>query len=88
MVHFETYVLIYVSDLYRASPCINPIVLADHTNFLYTSKNMKTLFETMNIGLISISKWLKTNKLSMNIEKTSSVLLNPLRGKSVPLKRP
>ena len=43
----------------------------------------------MNIELIKISKWLKTNKLSINVRKTSLILFHPRKAnESLPLKLP
>ena len=37
--------LIYINGLHRASAYINPIMLADDTNLLCSSKDMKTLLK-------------------------------------------
>ena len=42
-------------DLRRASACINAIMFSDDNNLFYPTKNVKTLFETMNFQLIKIS---------------------------------
>ena len=40
---------------------------------------MKTLFKTMNVLVIKICEWLKTNKLSINMDKTNFILFHPRR---------
>ena len=64
--------LIYVNDLHGASACINQIMFVDDTNSFCSSKYTKT-FE--NFELRKISEWLKTNKISINIDNTNFILL-------------
>ena len=71
--------LIYVNDLHRASAYINPIMLADDTNLFCSSKDIKTLFETINFELIKISEWLKIKKLFINMDKTDFILFHSRR---------
>ena len=66
-----------LKDMHRASHCTNPITFRDDTDLLESSKNMKTLFKTMNVLLIKICEWLKRNKLSINIDKTNFILFHP-----------
>ena len=54
-------------------------MFADDINLFYSSKNIKTLFKTMKSELIKIFKWLKKNKLFLNIDKTNFVLFHPCR---------
>ncbi|XP_065671724.1 uncharacterized protein LOC136089600 [Hydra vulgaris] len=68
--------LIYINDLYKASDLIT-IMFADDTNLFMSHKSI-TLFSCLNIELIKISDWFKTNKLSLNIDKTKWVLFHPL----------
>ncbi|XP_065645348.1 uncharacterized protein LOC136075839 [Hydra vulgaris] len=68
--------LIYINDLYKASNLMT-IMFADDTNLLLTSNDLTTLFRNMNTELIKISNWFKSNKLSINIEKTKWMLFYP-----------
>ena len=45
-------------------------MFTDDTNFFYTHKNIKNLFETVNKELKSVQTWFNANKLSLNISKT------------------
>ena len=40
--------LLYVNDLKHVSQILKPIMFAYDTNFFYTHKNIKNLFETVN----------------------------------------
>jgi hypothetical protein len=68
--------LIYINDLYKASNLMT-IMFADDTNLFLTSNDLTTLFRNMNTELIKISDWFKSNKLSINIEKTKWMLFYP-----------
>ena len=78
--------LIYVNYLYRASAYINPIMFVDDTNSFCSSKDTKT-FETMNFELRKISEWLKTSKISINMDNTNFIFFQPPRAnENLPLK--
>ena len=79
--------LIYVNDLHGASGYINRIMSVDDTNSFCSSKDTKT-FETMNFELRKISEWLKTSKISINMDNTNFIFFQPRRAnKNLPLKR-
>ena len=66
---------IYVNDLFKAS---NPLMFADDTNLSLSHKNIDTLFDIMNVELENVSTWFKSNKLSLNVDKTKWSLFHPL----------
>ena len=81
--------LIYINDLSKVSNIITPIMFADDTNLFYSDRNIKNLFEKMNIELQKVSEWLRANKLSINIGKTNFLLFHKSRDKdNLPLKLP
>ena len=49
-------------------------MFADDTNLFFKHQNLTTLYNTVNIELIKISKWCKLNKLSLNIKKTNYII--------------
>ena len=61
--------LIYVNDFYVSSKFKNAI-FADGTNLLISNKNIDELLHEMNKELKSVSTWFKSNKPSINIDKT------------------
>ena len=67
--------LIYINDLPNAcNLCIR--LFADDSS-LTMSNNSKTLLENhMNNELIKVDKWLKTNKPSLNYDKTEFLEVN------------
>ena len=79
--------LIYVKDLHGASAYINPIMFADYTNSFCSRKDTKTLFETMNCELSKISEWLKTSKISINMDSTNFIFFQLRRAnENLPVK--
>ena len=42
----------------------------DDTNLFLSHKNIDTLFDNMNVELANVSTWLKSNKLSLSVDKT------------------
>ena len=69
--------LVYINDL----PCIikNPKVsmYADNTSLYHFSKDISQLNEPISEDLGKIDRWLKGNKLSLNVTKTHSMLSPP-----------
>ena len=62
--------LIYINDLATVCTSSFPILFADDTNLFSHGKDIFSLQVTLNQELASKSKWLKVNKLSLNIKKT------------------
>ena len=69
--------LIYVNDLYMASPKIATVMFADDTNFFLSDRHTESLFMNMNNELDKVSTWFKANKLSLNSLKTKFSLFHP-----------
>ena len=81
--------LIYVNDLYLASPELSAVMFADDTNLFLSDKNIDNLFARMNIELSKVSIWFKANKLSLNKSKTKfSIFHPPSKKKIIPIKLP
>ena len=79
--------LIYVNDLHGASAYINPIMFVDDTNTFCSSEDTKKLFETMNFELRKIFEWLKTSKISINMDNTNFIFFQPHRAnENLPVK--
>ena len=62
--------LIYVNDIVNSSPILSFVLFADDTNILLSHNNLRELINIMNLELINVSSWFKSNKLSLNISKT------------------
>ena len=46
------------------------VMFADDTNLFLSHKNINKFFASMNKELENVSTWFKSNKLSLNVEKT------------------
>ena len=63
--------LIYVNDISHVSKLTLPILFADDTNLFFRGKNLDKIIVMMNTELKNIYKWVLSNKLSLNIDKTN-----------------
>ena len=62
--------LLYITDLSNVCKCTMPLFFADDTNLFINGSNINELESLLNSELAEIAKWLKVNKLSLNINKT------------------
>ena len=70
--------LIYVNDLFKTSNRLMEVMFADDTNLFIFHKSIDTLFAIMNVELENVSTWFKSNKLSLNVDKTIWSLFHSL----------
>ena len=59
--------LIYVNDISYSSNALQYILFADDTNVFCSNSDFNTLLRTINSELPNLSKWFKSNKLSINL---------------------
>ena len=62
--------LMYINDLASITKHIFPLMFADDTNGFVIGKDLYNMQQEINKELHVISEWLKTNKLSLNVDKT------------------
>ena len=62
--------LIYVNDMVKACPQLELVLFADDTNIFAQGKELADLFERVNAGLEELSRWFRSNKLTLNLKKT------------------
>ena len=67
--------ILYINDLCRVSKQIKMILFADDTNLILSHNNLKSLTGEINCELKKISSWFKSNKLSLNTQKTNYMLI-------------
>ena len=53
------------------------VIIDDDTNIFLSHKNIDTRFAIMNVELENVSTWFKSNKLSLNVDKTKWSLFHP-----------
>lgn len=61
------------------------IIFADDTNMFMSNQNYEDLIIQTNAELKKVNLWFEKNKLSLNIKKTSYMLLIPKNKKKIPL---
>ena len=64
---------IYIDDLSLVCDRLLSILFADDTNMFMSSKDVHSLQTVINQELTLVSKWLKGNKLSLNIKKNYDI---------------
>ena len=68
--------LIYINDLPQAVQNSAVSMHADDTSLCYQSSDINVLNEAINNDLKQLDTWLQGNKLSLNVAKTSSMLVS------------
>ena len=66
--------LIYISDIFLATPKVLFYLLADDTCIFHSNKNYKKLEDEINTSLDNITNWLKANKLMINVKKSNLIV--------------
>ena len=66
---------LYINDLPNCLTNSYPRMYADDTHLTYADKDVNILQSCLNEDLLNISKWLITNKLTLNMTKTEVMLI-------------
>ena len=68
--------IIYINDLKNALNSCFPVMYADDTNIFISGKNIDSMTNEMNIELQNLSKYLQSNRLSLNTDKTHTMVFS------------
>ena len=71
--------LIYINDFANICSSMQAILYADDTNVFISGRNIDEMIDKMNCELKNVTRWLNTNKLSLNVCKTHYVIFAPGR---------
>ena len=74
--------LVYINDIHKSSDILQYILFADDTNLFLQHNNIEQLVQTATQELSKVSQWLNSNKLTLNVDKTSFMIFKT-RGKKV-----
>jgi hypothetical protein len=77
--------LIYVNDLNYASSKLENIMFADDTNLFLTGNSINEVERQLNEELLTIAEWFQSNRLSLNITKTSYMIFSNIKNLSAKL---
>jgi hypothetical protein len=69
--------LLYVNDIHNISNKISCILYADDTTIFANGKDLSEVTQVINTELQHINEWIQLNKLSVNISKTSYMVMSP-----------
>jgi retron-type reverse transcriptase len=73
--------LVYVNDISQSSKIFDIHLFADDSNLFYAGKSLLELESLINAELKLLDSWLCSNKLSLNISKSSFVIFHPSQKK-------
>ena len=73
--------LIYTNDIIHVSSILELILFEDDTNLFISNKDPIQLTNILNIEIRKLSDWFKSNKLSLNLEKTKFIVFKPRQKK-------
>ena len=76
--------LLYINDLAYVSSSLFTLMFADDTNCFMSGNDLTSLSENINTELSKLVTWLKSNRLSLNIDKTHFMVFKPRRMSSYP----
>ena len=68
--------LVYINDLPRISDLFSALLYADDTTFVTRGVDYNALMSEINNELPKLEQWLRANRLSLNIDKTFSILFS------------
>ena len=74
--------ILYMNDICSVSKLLFTLLYADDTCVLLSGKDLDDLIAVLNVELISLSVWLKSNKLSLNTQKTFFMVFHRARLKT------
>ena len=74
--------ILYINDFSGVSDKLFFILFADHTNVFLSSKDLKTLIDTIQLELSNLFAWLHANKLTLIISKTHFMIFHRARHKN------
>ena len=68
--------LLYINDMDRSSDQLHFIRFADDTTVFASGNDINGVHASGNRDLVGVDNWLKTNRLSLNVSKTSYMIIS------------
>ena len=72
----RVFFIFYVNDLPRATRLAESLLFADDTSIFYSNSDPSSVVSVTNDEL-TVSLWMKSNKLSVSIKKTKYIIFKP-----------
>lgn len=70
--------LLYINDITRSTNKLNFLLYADDTTLFLSGSDINEMTKVVTQELISVANWIKSNTLTLNIDKTSFMVSHPL----------
>jgi hypothetical protein len=67
--------LCFLTDLYEVTKLLT-LMFVDDTCCLNSNKYLNTLITETNVGINKIAVWFRTNKMSLNVNKTKYIIFH------------
>lgn len=71
--------LLYINDIFKLKLNGKIILFADDAAIIYTNNNIASLNDMINEDLITLHNWFIENKLTLNLNKSKSMIFHPLQ---------
>ena len=68
--------LLYINEMYRSSNQMRFVHFADDTTVFASDSDINNVQATVNRELADFDNWLKANRLSLNVSKTSHMIIS------------
>lgn len=70
--------ILYINDIVNIPHTPEIVLYADDTNVFFSSRNISSLVSLTNSWLESLSQWLRSNQLHLNINKTKYIVFRSI----------
>ena len=68
-------ILLYINDIHRFSNQMRIVHFVDGTTGFVSDSDINNVHATVNREVVGVHNWLKTNRLSLNVSKTSYMII-------------
>ena len=67
---------LYINDMHRSSTQMRFVHFAGDTTVFASDTDINNVHASVNRELVGVDNWLKTNRLSLNVSKTSYMIIS------------
>ena len=68
--------LLYINDMHRSSDQLRFVHFVDDTTVFASDSDINGVHASVNRELVGVDNWLKSNRLSLNVSKTSYMIIS------------
>jgi len=73
---------LYIDDISNVSQLVKCVLYADDTNMFYSNDSLEQLISVINKELSKFKKWMESNKLSLNFDKSKVMFFGKYQAES------